>query len=370
MDGTSTGDGRQVESDGSGGCEGTPPPGGGARVAGPSTQSILIHEVKSGPNRLAHEENGDFGVRLGRLAGHVERNQDFARWLADVEPRRSEKLSTCGTWLMFREYFEMKGRPKKLAAGLFCQQPLWCGFCAAGQAARQSMTLAKKFNEVIRPGGQIPYMVTLTAKSDSDLGAMKGRVWAAWAKLMQRRRDARKGKSDTITGPWEGGFVSGEVKRGKGGHGWHYHLHGLVLDDSGRFAPRRERLTREWAGLLGQKWASTQFEPVARTGSDPVASAIIETCKYAVKWDGRESFEDRAYAANALHRVRRVRTFGCLYGLKLPDDVTDDMSEYEGQAFRELVYRYLDGSYQKRETLEAQRETAFDEWDPEHAIDD
>lgn len=337
------------------------------RAKTPSTPSILIHEVKSLPNRLAHEEKGVFSVRLARYADHVASSQDFARYLADRDPDRSKKLSTCGTWLLFREYFELQGKPKKLAAGIFCQQPLWCGFCAAAQAARQACSLMQKFDEVQKLApDRVPYMLTLTAKSDKDLVAMKTRIWDAWSRLMHKRRNTIAGKSDSIAGTWDGGFVSGEVKRGKGGHGWHYHLHGLVLGPPGRYVPMWERLKREWAGLLGQSHASVQFQPVKRLGSNSIETAILECAKYAVKWDGKQSYDDRIYAAESLARVRRIRTFGCMYGLKLPTDVTDDLSEYEGQAYRDLVFRFLDGSYQKRETLEAQRETAFDEF--EHAI--
>ena len=330
---------------------------------GPPLQSILIHEVKSGPNRLAHEEMGVFGVRLARLAAHVDHNRKFAGWLKSVDESRAEKLDRCGTWLLFREYFKMDGRPKRLAGGIFCQMPLLCGFCAAGRATRHVLALAERIEAVWRlQPALVPYMVTLTARSQQDLRAMQSHVWGAWSTLMQRRRDMLKGKSDSIAGSWVGGFVAGEAKRGKGGYGWHYHLHGIVLGPAGRYVPMWERLKREWSGLLGQSSASVQFQPVKTGRNHSLMSAILECAKYAVKWDS-QSPQDRWDAFQALTRVRSLRTFGALYGVPLTQDVTDDLDEFAGQEFRELVYKFFAGSYQPRETLEAQRETAFDEWD-------
>lgn len=332
--------------------------------SGRSDTSILIHEVKSGQIRLKHGKVDVLGRRLERLAHHVEGNKKFAHWLAAIAPEKAQKLESCGTWLMFRRYYEMAGEPSKLAAGIFCQQPLVCGFCAAGRSARHVGALVEKIRHRLPmlPGHK-PYMITLTAKSQTQLKPMIAHLWKGWTTLMQRRRDALKGRSDSITGTWDGGFVTGEGKRGEGGYGWHYHLHGIVLAPGGLYQPVWERLKREWASVIGQQKASVQYQPLSpNAGGDykDYSGSVIECCKYAVKWSD-DDHDDRWTAAQALHRVRSLRTFGSFYGMKLPSEVTDDLDPYEGELFHETVYRFIAGEY-RGTSFASQRETAFDDW--------
>ena len=347
--------------------------GSGVGPEGPAP-SILIHEVISVADRLEHGEMGRFSQKLARLAGHVERSQKFARWLEKIEPRRAEKLSGCGTWLMFREYYEMEGKPRKLAGGIFCQQPLWCTFCAAGRSARQSAALSQKVAEILRQHPHlVPYAFTLTMKNQRELKPMLDQMWGGWGKLVQRRRNALAGRTYSPTAKWVAGFASGEVKRGENSREWHSHIHGLALIERGRWNGDKDfrALVQDWAGCIGQGWANCFFRPVKNyrlgglqtANAAAIGKAVCETIKYAIKPDAKMPFKDMREAALALHRVKRLRCFGKLQGCPLPEAVTDDLTEYEGQAFREICFQYFNGSYQPRQTIdEAQREPVFDDW--------
>lgn len=349
--------------------ESTTPRIGEQRLSGPNldpktglTSSILTHEVKSVPKCPQTRENSDLEHRLSRAAAHVKESREFLPYVWERDHKRAEKLEACGSWLLFHHYLKLQ--EFRLASGIFCQQPLLCGFCAAGRAARQSQTLSDKIGHIQEEHRfLVPYMVTLTMKGQRELPPMIEKFWGAYSGLIQRRRNARKGKNDSVMGVMAGGFMAGEAKRGQGGE-WHYHGHGIWLADVTRYQPVWKRLVREWAAQLGQSHASVQFEPVAKGGT---ADAIREACKYASKFEPG-AYADRWEAAQALERVRRIRTFGNLFGLKLPEEVADDLSDVEAQEYIERAFSYGASGYY--EVPVAQREPAFDEWNEEGRLRD
>ena len=319
--------------------------------------SILIHEVKSLPNDVSSCGDNHLQRKLISAQRHVDEARAFVPWVKKRDPGRAEKLSECGAWLLFRQYIERK--ETRLASGIFCQQPLLCGFCAAGRASRQSQAVQQRIDHVMAEHRLLrPYMVTLTMRSRKQLKPMVDRFWKAWGRMVRARRNSIVGKNSSVMGLMNGGVVSGEAKRGKGG-GWHYHAHGIFLSDCvERYVPVWERLKREWARQVGQDHASVQFQPLKQT----VGSTVREVIKYAAKWEPG-NFADRWEAFRALHRVRRIRTFGNLYGLKLPEDVTDDLSDLEAEEYIERAFRY--GEFGYREVAHAEREKAFDIWNEE-----
>lgn len=303
--------------------------------------SILIHEVKS-----VHPANTGLKRRLAKAEKHVLESQEFARYLAQFDPDRAKKLSQCGGWLLLRQFLD--DGETKIAKGQFCQQPLICGFCAAGRAARQSFTVAERINDLIEARPRLkPYMVTLTMRSRPELAPMVRDFWSAWSGLIERRRNAlKRGRTSSCLEDINGGVIAGEAKRGRGG-AWHYHAHGVLLSDSiDRYKPVWERIKNEWAAQIGQESASVQFAPI-RNGVD---SSVREVVKYAAKWEpGKHA--DRWTSAQALHRVRRVRMFGELYGFKLPEEVTDDLTGDEQREFIERLFTLTRRGYRERSRI-------------------
>lgn len=320
----------------------------------PLPPSILTLEVKSVANRPEGRENDVLGRKLSQAAAHVKEARAFLPYVAQRDEKRAEKLESCGSWLLFNQYLD--SGDIKLASGIFCQQPLLCGFCAAGRAARQVDAITQKISHLRDTEPHLrPYMVTLTMRSQSKLPGMIQDFWAAWSKMVQRRRNAKRGLNSSVMGLFDAGVIAGEAKRGRGGQ-WHYHAHGIILADIGLYKPIWERLKREWSQVLGQTSASIQFQPVKEGGTE---NSIREAVKYASKWEpGR--YADRWTAYQALARVRRIRCFGLLHGLKIPEEVADDLSDLEGQEYLERAFMYGQGSY--HEVPHARREPAFDEF--------
>lgn len=286
-------------------------------------------------------------ARLERLELHAKRGREFAKWLLEKDSKRGEKLSDCASWLHFKRYAipGYSTTDDRLSAANFCQQPLLCGACAAGRAARHVIKLADRLKTILHGAPDlVPWFVTLTTKSQPDLSEMVKFVWGAWSRCVQARRNALKGQRASVWAAYDGGFVSGEAKRGSGGHGWHYHLHGVLLGPPG---DRWELVQRSWSEQVDH-YASVKLDPLRSYVPGKVVtdwhSDLIETCKYALKF-GDQSYDDHWDAFGALTRVVNLRCFGSFRGVDLPDVFGDDLSDCDGLSYSDVFYRYLNGSY-------------------------
>ena len=318
----------------------TPPKSGSAGVDSDASgvSSFLRHEVISLPPR----KRGVF-ERLRSIETHVRDSHRFAEFLRETHPERAAKLLSCGGWVLLREFVD--DGDVKVAKAAFCQQPLWCGFCAAGRASRQSLAIVERLNHYAAENpDQRPYMVTLTMRSRDDLDAMVREFWDAWSSMVKRRSNALAGRrTSSVLERIAGGLIAGEAKRGKGGR-WHYHAHGIWFSDSiASYLPVARSLAHEWGRQVVQESAIVQFRPMRGHYGD----AIREVVKYAAKWEPGV-FADRLTAAEALHRVRRVRTFGDLHGLKLPESLADDFSDDEGRQVVEQLFTLGRDGYRLR----------------------
>lgn len=319
-----------------------------------SHTSILIIEPKVTPDRSRTPLNRDFWESLGRKGELVRRSRAFGEYLSKVDPERAEKLDQCGGWLLFRDYTELDVR--KLAGGLFCQQRYLCPFCASRVSARRSTEVYEAVDQVLQDHRHLgAYMVTLTMRSMNDRREMVTKFWDSWSRLLKHRRKAKQGKSASMMGLVEGGFMSGEAKLGKGGEP-HYHGHGIFLADRKmRYKPVWGRLVREWAKLVGQSHASVQFEPVVG-----LAGGVREATKYAVKFSDND-FQDRIEWDRAIKGNKNTFSkFGLMRGLKVSNEVTDNLEGLEFENFVDRLFSFNGMNFQ--EVAPPEREPAFDEW--------
>jgi hypothetical protein len=67
--------------------------------------------------------------------------------------------------------------------------------------------------------------------------------------------------------------------------------------------------------------------------------------KYSLKFQ-ELSFADNWHAAQQLHGRRLIRSFGALFGVKIPEDLADDPLDEQDLPYVELFYRYQDGAYE------------------------
>lgn len=317
----------------------------------------MIPEVKSWTpekHRLEHaKEVGKFSERLkaARLRGELFRDHHPE----ELAQARGAKLADCGSWLIFRRYFERAEGPIKLHRGYFCQQPLLCEFCAA---RRGVVSLAKALPKILAAltGSElVPYLLTLTAKNREHLPDMVGEVLGAWRRLLQQRRESGKGRNRVS--PWAemvGGIMSFETKVGKYSGFWHFHGHAVVL---GRPGLHGWQFWDAWSELLGYPAnmdlrpldCVAELEPGQPPDPQELVKDLCEVFKYAVKMCQELSANEHWTAYKALRGKRLLRPFGVLHGCKEEKNLADDCSQFEGEAYEELVYRFLNYRLQLQE---------------------
>lgn len=308
----------------------------------PQSTVNLAEEVERGfdglgklPGRLdryasAHERTL---VNLSHVNKKLQLNRDslnpYFQHLQKVERR----MSTCGHYLGFRHYFTVD--QVRLTAARFCKDHLLCPLCAVRRGSKMVETLVSKHAVVMaeNPGLKM-YMLTLTVKNGPDLAERHQHLKSSYQTLLDRRRDyKKKGWGLTEFAKIEGGVGSYEVTNR--GNGWHPHLHLMI------FTKQRinvAALKREWAEITGDSHV-LRIDP-ARNPEDP-AQDFLEVCKYALKF-GDLTPEQNLDAYESLHGRRLIVSFGVFWGVKIPEQLTDD--PLDGLPYFDMVYNFVAGS--------------------------
>ena len=268
-----------------------------------------------------------------------------------------QQLYDCSSWVTIRDYCEL-GR--YAVSAVRCRHHLVCPTCAIFRGSRilaatlERLTAARRLHGLLRP-----YLLTLTMLPDADLGRQLDRLQRAWSSLWRNRMPARRHPGNPLQ-DLAGGLRSVEVKRGRGGHGWHTHLHALVLAD-GPLGVERDRqgayrwpaMSRAWERATGAKIVECHpVTPAAAAATDPPAttpqllgefdaagdlvSACCEVAKYAVKLQAA-AVGDLVNVWRCCRRRRLVESFGCLRGI----DRTAEVDQAAEEQLRVELARYV-----------------------------
>ena len=159
---------------------------------------------------------------------------------------------------------------------------------------------------------------------------------------MDKRRNYKKvqrGYTELVKA--SGGVYSFEfTNKGKG---WHPHIHAIVLLDKYIDA---QALTSEWKKITGDS-CNTDIRKISSSDDGSMIEGLLEVFKYALKFSDL-SLEDNLTAYQTLKGKRLQSAFGCLWGVKVPENILED--EIEDLPYIELIYHYLDqGGYSLQE---------------------
>lgn len=236
------------------------------------------------------------------------------------------KLKSCANLLVFRHYHQVD--EVRLHAAQFCKKHLLCPMCAIRRGAKMLRAYLAKYETVMADRPElVPYLVTLTVKNGEDLNERLNHLRASMRKMIESRRNALKGQVPCEFMKSFGGFHSIEVTNR--GNGWHPHVHMIWLCE---VPPVQALLSREWESLTVDSYV-VDVRPL----TDPV-EGFIEVCKYAMKFS-ELSLSDNFHAYEVMTRQRLFDSHGCMRGVKVPEELTDEC--LDDQAYFELFYRYV-----------------------------
>ena len=307
---------------------------------------------------LVSEAEGKQGIqgfpdRLGRFSRRHLRALEMSSFLRTelatdrVAQRRAAKLSRCGSHLTFRHYFTLD--QLRLSEAFFCQQAKLCPLCAVRRGAKMLRRYTERVLLVLAERPELRmFLTTFTVKNGPDLSERMRHLTGALGQLTHRRRlHWSSGQRYTEACAAIGSVGSFEIKRGDGSDQWHPHFHDAWMCDT---EPDEDALRDEWRELTGDSHIVnvTPFHYV-RDGQHATAGNVArdfcEVFKYALKFSELE-LADNWHAAQQLHGARLVRSFGALFGVKVPEDLTDDPLDDDDLPYVELFYRFVNGAYQ------------------------
>lgn len=327
------------------------------------------YEQVGTPALLTDTDEAGHHARLERYARSHRRALEQAQWLtespsiseyeSDAKHSTAARLVSCGAWLVFRNYHEQpESERMRLASGHLCDLFKLCPICAARRGGRCVQRYGERCLHVLNEvGGIKPYLVTLTMRNSWDLEERFKAFMDSKKRLVQRRRDAMKGRVKSATLHWDGFAGSVEIKRGANSGLWHPHVHLVVLSTTDIAAPELQaQLSDEWKSITGDSHV-VDVRPFLHP-EDPYAD-LCEVFKYAVKFSTLD-YDDAWTLQWSLKGRRFIFAGGSLYGVKLPDLLDDCPDDPHDDPYTELMYEYAEidsrPSYELREANEHTRE--------------
>lgn len=232
----------------------------------------------------------------------------------------SEKLQKCGQWLVFRHYYTVD--KLRLRGADFCKKHLLCPLCAIRRGAKYLRAYMERLEVVLAEKPSLKaYMVTLTVVDGEDLIERFNHLRQAMKAMTQARRNylmSPENRRHVEFAKSFGGVFSIEAKRGKNSGLWHPHAHMIWLCE---VPPDQAKLSQEWRHWTGD---SSIVDVRPFHDQQNVVTGFLEVFKYALKFS-ELPLDDNWDAYHALSGKRLVDSFGCLRGVEVTDDLTDEL---------------------------------------------
>lgn len=261
--------------------------------------------------------------------------------------RLLRRMESCSQWLWFRNYYTVG--EVRLSKVHTCQIPLMCPFCAIRRGAKATDAYVKRFEQVRKENPHlVPYLLTLTVANGSDLQERYEHLTRSWKTYLNRRRAYFKnGRGFNHLCKIEGGAFAYETTYNEK-DGWHPHMHAVVMVDPsnpidfpefGTGAEKQNsRLAREWHDITGDSFI-VDCRPIDQENP---AEGFVEVFKYALKFSDLDDWlKLRAY--QILKGRRMSGSFGCFWGVKVPESDADD--QLEDLPYAEMLYRFTKSGY-------------------------
>lgn len=314
-------------------------------------ENPLMSDVLPDDSTEGHEKRlsryADAKARQMEVISHIlQHNADTDK---PVLLKEQKALDACGSFLLFRHYYEIQ--KYRLLAGCTCKKHLLCALCAIRRAAKCVAVFSEKIKHVTEGQEYEMFLITLTIKNRFDLAEGYDHLTGSFKKLLQKRKNALKARptQDTPFKHVAGAIYSYEVTIGQDDT-FHPHVHMIALVPSGTFKLKEKTIKKKvvqvpvdlWAGLV-QDWeeitGDSKIIDVRKIqNEDDQISALVETFKYALKFSEMD-VAVQVHCYMTLRTRRMIGSMGALFGVKLPDNLNDELLPGE-EKYVDLLYQY------------------------------
>ena len=254
----------------------------------------------------------------------------------------SSLVGSCGNYLVFNNYYTVD--KVRLAKASFCKTHLLCPLCAIRRGSKQVQGYLAKFNEIMSKNAHLEaHFLTLTVKNgfgfEERLEHLQNSVKAL---LKSRRNYSSNGRGFNEFCKIKGAVYSYEFSYSDK-HGWHPHIHMVVLVDKNdpisfdARKPKESQLSKDWLNITGDSFI-VDCRPLKGEPSE----AFCEVFKYALKFSSM-SINNNVLAYTHLKGRRLQGSFGLFRGVEIDNTLTDDL--FDDLPYIELFYKYTSAGY-------------------------
>ena len=299
------------------------------------------------------DQHRDRITRFGILKHRAKQQENFLWTLAKFKEnypqdlpseettkalKSAQKLNQCGNFLLFKNFYTID--QTKLAKFHVCGQHLLCPFCAGIRASKAIQKYSERVDEVLKQNRKLkPVLITFTVKNGSDLAERSNHLMKSFRTLLDRRRDyLKKGRGFNEFCKINGAMYSYENTYNEKTGEWHPHVHMFALLDTWI---DQEHLSETWHEITGDSFI-VDIRRVKKDKQYGYSNAAAEVCKYALKF-GDLSVENTWEAFKVLKGKRLSGAFGSLWGVKVPENLADDMPDEKDLPYLEMLYRFVFG---------------------------
>ncbi|EHT1074441.1 protein rep [Acinetobacter baumannii] len=313
----------------------------------------LATSDNKGSNSVEADQHRDRITRFGILKHRSKLQENYLWTLAKYEEnyhndkpneesikatKSAQKLLTCGNFLIFKNFYTID--QVKLTKFHACGQHLLCPFCAGIRASKAIQKYTERVDEVLKKNRKLkPVLITFTVKNGSDLAKTSAHLMKSFRTLMERRRDyLKKGRGFNEFCKINGAMYSYENTFNNETKEWNVHLHMFALLDDWII---QSELSEYWHSITGDSYV-VDIRRIKKEKGLGYSKAAAEVCKYALKF-GDLSVENTWEAFKALKGKRLSGAFGSLYGVKIPENLADELPEDKDLPYLEMLYKFVYG---------------------------
>jgi plasmid rolling circle replication initiator protein Rep len=277
------------------------------------------------------------GVIINHLEG-ISKAKKKSPLHGFIDPLKlTAQMKDCFNYLLFHDYYTVG--QNRLIRATSCKKHLLCAPCAIRRASKSVVGYLDKFKEIMVKNDHLtPYMLTLTVRNGESLVERFNHLQNSMKKILKSRRDsARKNTGFNEFCKIEGAVYSYELTFSKK-HGWHPHIHIIVLQKKDNLIdfnpknPKESRLSKDWARITKDSFI-VDCRPIY---GDPV-QGFIEVFKYALKFSDLTP-EQTIEAYSYLQGKRLQGSFGLFRGVIIDKSMNEN--PLDGLPYMELFYKY------------------------------
>nr|WP_010591722.1 protein rep [Acinetobacter bereziniae] len=313
----------------------------------------LATSDNKGSNSVEADQHRDRITRFGILKHRSKLQENYLWSLAKYEEnyqndkpneesikatKSAQKLLTCGNFLLFKNFYTID--QVKLTKFHACGQHLLCPFCAGIRASKAIQKYTERVDEVLSKNRKLkPVLITFTVKNGSDLAKTSAHLMKSFRTLMDRRRDyLKKGRGFNEFCKINGAMYSYENTFNNETKEWNVHLHMFALLDDWII---QSELSEYWHSITGDSYI-VDIRRIKKEKGLGYSKAAAEVCKYALKF-AELSVENTWEAFKALKGKRLSGAFGSLYGVKIPENLADELPDDKDLPYLEMLYKFVYG---------------------------